>query len=104
MKKTTALATILLLVISLNAFTQTKDTTKKDTVTVVLVERTDTIRLNFTCTYPNSNVVNYVEGGYMVVKGLSKTTKKPYVWNEDPTILLITDDKRRTVRKIIQIH
>jgi hypothetical protein len=100
------LTTIILMIVSISAFSQTKKDTipqKKDTVTVVIVERTDTLRYSFTCVYPGSSVVNYVENGYVIIKGLSSTPKKPYTWAENPTITYAFDDKKRPVKKIVQI-
>jgi len=89
-----------LLVISLNAFSQV-DSSKKDTV--VVFERTDTIKASYT--YCNSDaVVRYMGTGHLVVKGIAVPNGKGYQWVKEPAIIAILNQSKRQFNgKLIQV-
>lgn len=102
MKKITTIT--LALSLSLFAISQKKDSLppKKDSVYIPMYEKTDTLRRSFY--YNNGDgIVRVAENGYILVKGFSVSDKKPYQWASDPKILFALDEKKRPVKKVLQI-
>lgn len=86
--------TIAFILISLCCFSQ-DSTAKKDTVRVPLYEFTDTLKKNIIYADPANNL-KYCQG-YIIVKGYKATKDKKSKWAENPTVIAVLDEKKKSL-------